>query len=703
MRGKTLRCCQILLLLATNFCLLLSLKANAPIVPEKDPPLDEPPVRLRPEVANVHPRLLFGPEDLPRLRANYQHPSMKIYRKALLGYLNAARSLPQQFTFLTDATDAQRHGLWRIPTLAYHYLMTGDEASLRAAIDYMRLLEKLEHWEMTRELDSGMGAANIMIGAALAFDWLYDRLEPEFRERFRRKLIEMARRMYYGGHLMRNPGPHYWQQDPQNNHRWHRNAGLLLAVLAAYRGEVDDWILTKAAKEVQFVVNWLPEDGSSHESPTYLIFGGSHLLLAVEASDRCLGTRLLEHPFFKSVGHFWAQTVTPGLDGFFYYGDSAGEPGKGYLYFLYRLASHFKQYDIQALLDVLTQRGVEPNNAWFALMWRDPELVGGRIENLPKRAVFPDLGLVILREGWDKGCAGLMFKCGPLGGLKLNEFRNANAYRYINVAHDDPDANSFVLYKNGALLAETDRYSYRKFSGNHNTILVNGRGQAAIGRSDVSHWNQPATGSTDMTKQARLMVFKDEGEIVIVEGEAGGAYPPLKAEKDRKASPGLERFRRTIVWVEGQYVLILDDVRVSQPADISWLIQAKRVETVNPEVGRYIIAHENASANLQIVSDEKLDSEVVDSPADDRGKPLGWKQLRVHARNAKEVRFATVIALWGKDAKISLQPIKTDAWEVVIKLLQGEDRWVWVASTSPEKPYRLEGLLHSGKKILSGE
>jgi hypothetical protein len=85
--------------------------------------------------------------------------------------------------------------------------------------------------------------------------------------------------MYYGGHLMRNPGPHYWQQDPQNNHRWHRNAGLLLAVLAAYRGEVDDWLLTHAAKEVQFVVNWLPDDGSTHESPTYLVFGGSHLLL----------------------------------------------------------------------------------------------------------------------------------------------------------------------------------------------------------------------------------------------------------------------------------------------------------------------------------------------------------------------------------------------------------------------------------------
>jgi hypothetical protein len=296
-----------------------------------------------------------------------------------------------------------------------------------------------------------------------------------------------------------------------------------------------------------------------------------------------------------------------------------------------------------------------------------------------------------------------MFKCGPLGGLKLNEFRNANGYRYINVAHDDPDANSFVIYKNGALLAETDRYSYQKFSGNHNTILVNGRGQAAIGRSDVSHWNQPATGPTDMTKQARLMMFKEEGNVVIIEGEAGGAYPPLRAEKGRKASPGLEQFRRTIVWVEGSYVLILDDVQAKQPADISWLIQAKRIETVNPEVGQYIIAHENASAKLQIISDAKLDGEVVDSPADDRGKPLGWKQFRAHARNTSEVRFATVIDLWGKDAKISLKQIEPNSWEVRVKLPQGEDRWVWVAPAQIEKPYRLEGFLHSGRKVVSGE
>jgi len=99
MRDKISRCCQ-LLLLVMNLCSLSPLNAATPVVPEKDPPLEEPPVRLRPEVANVHPRLLFGPEDLPRLRANYQHPSMKIYREALLGYLSAARGLPQQFTFL---------------------------------------------------------------------------------------------------------------------------------------------------------------------------------------------------------------------------------------------------------------------------------------------------------------------------------------------------------------------------------------------------------------------------------------------------------------------------------------------------------------------------------------------------------------------------------------------------------------------------
>ncbi len=673
-----------------------------PVVPDRDEALSGAPARLLPAVVGTHPRLLFGPGDLPELRRRYQHASMAPFREALERYLPASRTVPERPGFLTDATDGQRQGLWRMPSVAYHYLMTGDEASAAASVGYLKFLLGLENWETGPERDSGMSSANVMIGAALVFDWIHDKLEPEFREQFRRKLILMARRQYYGGHLNRGGGPGYWQGDPQNNHRWHRNAGMTLAAIAAWAGPEDDWILTRAIEDVKFVVDWLPADGTSHESPTYLIFGGSHLLLAVEAADRCLGTRLLDAPFFETVGGFYAQSVTPGLNKLFYFGDAAGAPGRGYVHFLYRAAARHRQADLQALLDAVAIPDTEINFAWAALLWRDPSLTGGRVENLPRRSFFPDLGLVHVREGWERRHAGLMFKCGPLGGYRLNAYRNSNDFKYVNVAHDDPDANSFILYKDGGLLAETSRYSMQKQSANHNTILVNGRGQSAPGRPDVDGWTQPGTGKSDMTQGVRLTAFVARDGIVIAEGEAGGAYQPQAARGERSASPGLNRFRRAVVWLEGHYILILDDVRPRAPADISWLIQAKQLDA-GSAAGAWRLAHDGGAADLRLVADQPVESEIVDSPADDHQRPLGWRQLRVHARKTDGVRYAAVLAPWGGAVDVTLASQQPDSWTVRVKTATGTDEFTWSAVSTPDTPYRMAGRLSDGRALAVTE
>ena len=56
-----------------------------------------------------------------------------------------------------------------------------------------------------------------------------------------------------------------------------------------------------------------------------------------------------------------------------------------------------------------------------------------------------------------------MFKCGPMGGYKSNAWRPTHMdgqgnLPYLNVAHDHPDANSFIVLGDGEYLAETDRY-----------------------------------------------------------------------------------------------------------------------------------------------------------------------------------------------------------------------------------------------------
>ncbi|MBI5831709.1 MAG: hypothetical protein HZB16_05265 [Armatimonadetes bacterium] len=295
------------------------------LCPPADPPAEGNAPSIVPALDGKHPRLLFGADEVAALREFVKTPRGRILFGRVGEYVGSCRA-PSTPAFLTDATDGQRQGMWRMPTVALHYLLTGDKASLDAAVGYMKLLLALEQWE-TGELDCGMSSANIMIGAALCYDWLYDALEPGFREDFRRKLWTMARRQYYLGHLMRwgADNQHYWQGDPQNNHRWHRDAGMSLALLAAYTGEPGQkWMMGKLADEMRYVADWLPSDGTSHESPSYMVFGGAHLSLAMQAVDRCLGTTYLDRPFFANIPEFMLQTLTPGLAQCFHFGDQGG-------------------------------------------------------------------------------------------------------------------------------------------------------------------------------------------------------------------------------------------------------------------------------------------------------------------------------------------------------------------------------------------
>jgi hypothetical protein len=163
------------------------------VVPPSDPAPDKP-VELVPAVRGKHPRLLFTAAEIPALRKLAEGEG-KMFFEQLKNYLPPSVP-PDHVKFQTDATDAQRQGMWRLPTVALHYVLTGDRKSFDNAVGFLKKFLETEHWETGEEQDSGMAAANIMVGAALAYDWLYNDLDPAFRTAFGKKLLEHARRLY---------------------------------------------------------------------------------------------------------------------------------------------------------------------------------------------------------------------------------------------------------------------------------------------------------------------------------------------------------------------------------------------------------------------------------------------------------------------------------------------------------------------------
>jgi hypothetical protein len=681
-----------------------------PFLPEKDPAAAEgPQVKYLTAAANQHPRLLISAKRITQLKAFYDSPLAWTYRAQMEGYL-AGCTVPADRKM--SPAWGQEYGLFKLPMVALHYVLTKDRASFGKSVAYLKwlagtadwteggepavadtpkayaqVMEKLKRLGPSDERNSDTTASFTMVGAALTWDWLYNDLDPVFREEFRQVLWQHARAMYYGGHKGGNPEGDYWRGVPAYNHRWFRDWGLTLAAFGAAEGKPEEqWLLREVEKELQFMAAWMPADGSQHEGPGYGSSAGA-LGMAFEVSDDLTGTHYLDSPFYRNVGAYTMETSAPGMTESLYFADCWTKE-LGMNAFFLKTAAMYKQADVmdglRHALEVHSKDWGTVDSAWEPLIYDDPSIRGGDYANLPTTVFLPDLGISITRDSWQDKAVAAMFKCGPMGGYKANSWRPTHKdaqgnLPYLNVAHDHPDANSFIIFGDGDYLAETDRYCLQpgKLSSSVNTILINGIGQAADGRPEGDDWQQPGNG--DMTEQGKITAYKDAGAVVVAEGEAAGSYLAYDDAAAGKSRPAIERFRRTFIWVKGSYILAFDDIRSPKPVEITWLIQGAKLEPVNKAEGRYRLAKGDAQCEFQLVADLPLKSKIGVSTANDHNKLLNWQQLQAGAEGTA-ARFACVVDPWHKDVKVTLTPDGPDKATITVSGPGIADTWQWQAA-----------------------
>jgi hypothetical protein len=174
----------------------------------------------------------------------------------------------------------------------------------------------------------------------------------------------------------------------------------------------------------------------------------------------------------------------------------------------------------------------------WSMLWYDATLTPQPYTTLPLWHFWPDLEMFSIRSSWADTATAFVFKCGPPGGNKMQQIRGTN---YINVAHDHPDQNHFLLYSNGRMLAQDDGYpTVRKLTRSHNTITVDTLGQLR----DDEGWYQPF----DYNLCGHLDDVMLSGSSACAAGNASKLYA------------NLTRFVRHIAFVEGGYVISIDDL-----------------------------------------------------------------------------------------------------------------------------------------------
>lgn len=531
------------------------------------------PASLKPELANVHPRVYFSDAELGSLRQR-AHGSGAAEWKRITEHIRALDVPPPPPP--AEARRAQNEVAMGIAEAAFAYRIDGDPRYLKAAIRYMDTAVSYDVWGYAfSKPNTDLAAGHLLYGLGLGYDLLYHDLTPEQRDRYRAKLARQGHLMYQA--FMPKPGRVYAYSQ---NHTFIPMAGLGVAAYAVY-GEVPeaaDW--ARLARAVyQRVLQTYSHDGYYYEGYEYWIFATPWLIHYLDAQKHAAGEDLFNQPGLHNMYLYAAHAQLPGGKDDFDFGDVYDGPisraGKGEDYershpgrhfltnynVLYDLAREFHDPKAQGVADWMRDTLHQVNaEEWWSLVWRDDAVKPAPITSLQPWHRFPDIDVVFWRSGWDANATAVAFKCGPPEGHATTQLNQRYKDWRLEDGHVHPDVNSFILFARGKYLTGDSGYAGVPRTVEHNTLLVNGQGQGEEGTHDAWH-------GLPYTQLDRIRIVSAEmgpkGFTFV--GEGAAAYD---------ASLGLTKFQRTLTLNGSGKLEVQDAIEARQPATFTELLHS---------------------------------------------------------------------------------------------------------------------------------
>lgn len=510
--------------------------------------------KLRTDLVGKHPRLHFIAADIPALRAKGKGGGAFFVKR-----MKAAFGSYKGKTVNVGPTDWKTYlyGLWGQLSMDLLWLVEEDTSYADTAKSWALHYATTSDWCVDAAATDDLIPHEIMTGLALTYDILYDRLSAAERKTIRdklKKLLDWQYQRFFVGQ--------YWTQDFQNNHMHNRISGMAHAAIAML-GDDPAVDVQKHADLAYYahtlLQDWMPGDGSTHEGPGYWDYGfhwltrGEQLFAHTTGQPAGAGSHDQAFPYYR------LYMLTPGLLHSYRIGDSGGDgPASNLEAMLPSIARHADARLHAFMKEQMTanEGGFYQQAAW-GLLWYDPAIAETPYDTLPLSRTFTDIDVLSARSAWDQSGIGVVFSCGPPGGHLMQQKKEAGVTTYINVAHDHPDQNSFVLWAHGQMLAMDDGYPKdKKVSAAHNTVLIDGQG----GPQEGTGWYQPFP--YDQTAFLRDVVRS--GATAVASGDASRLYTKGK------------RFLRHFAFVEGQYVLLIDDLagEAAGDHDFDWRLHS---------------------------------------------------------------------------------------------------------------------------------
>ncbi len=460
---------------------------------------------------------------------------------------------------------------------ALAYALSRDDLHAEFAKRYLLGVCAEKLWD-SRRPDLVHGHA--LSGAGLAYDQLYDYLMPSER-RFALAAIQRQCRVMFRsiGRNLKRPGD-------ANNHLWIKTCGLAIAAAAIYEDtpEAQRW-LDHARFAFEKILAIHGPDGATPEGfHMYMRYGVEWLLRYLELLYQSSGESLYDHPWLRNNGYCFLYTLMPDGKHVANFGDNPDKGGDS-SHIAFRYASQYRNGHFQWLgREFEKQFRASSRNAMWSLLWYDPTVAARSPGDLPTWRYFKDLEMVIARSDWTKDATCFVFRCGPPMG------HHAFEYSATGYGHAHQDQNHFMLFSRGEYLVSDPGYSRYKLTQEHNTLLVDGRGQVGEGTT----WFHRKLKRDEL---ATIRSFFGSRGYVSVCGDATRAY-----WKDL----GLKQFWRHAMFMDGRLLVLYDEVATDKPQRYDWLLHGPNAFAARGD-GVFTATGQNAQLFAQMLRPKDID------------------------------------------------------------------------------------------------
>lgn len=533
---------------------------------------------LRPDLMGVHPRVYVTDKEIAELRQRAGTSHRELWQEAMRHVRALAGDPPPP---PATARRQQNDVGIAIAEAAFVYKIEGDKKYLDAARKYMDAAVNYDVWGYpTNKPNVDLAAGHLLYGLGWGYDLLYHDLSETERTRYREKLIKQARLM--ADYFKTKSGKTFAYSQ---NHTFIPIAGLGVTAYALYDETPEAPVWASLARGIfDRVLETYSQDGYYYEGFEYWIFSTPWLVHYLDAHAHATGEDLYDRPGFRLMHEYVAHSMLPTGTYVFDFGDIFEGPltraGKGEEYprthpqghfntnynLLYRMAQRFQSGEAQGVAAWLKQFGQVNAEDFWSLVWYDPNLKPVPVERQPAWHYFSDHDVFYWRSNWSKDATAFAFKCGPPEGHHTESLLRRFPDWRLSSGHAHPDANSFIIFARGQYLTGDSGYAGVPLTEQHNTLLVNGKGQGKEGSGHDAFAEVPY----ELLNRIRIADVKVEKTQVTVRGDATAAYLP---------ELGLKKFVREFVYRPEAGFTVSDEVETEQPAVLTILLHADNTVT----------------------------------------------------------------------------------------------------------------------------